>query len=117
MKIYLAIPYTGNENSSFIKANRIAAKLMNEGHIVFSPISHSHSIDSQCDLDKKWEFWKKQDESFIEWCDELYVVMLNGWKESVGVNAEMEIAKRLGKPIKYIEYKTEPINGKTNIQT
>ena len=103
MKIYLAIPYSGMENISFIKANRAAAKLMLEGNIVFSPISMSHPIASQCDLPGDWEFWKKFDEAFIEWCDELHVVCLEGWGISKGVQAEMKIAKMMGKPIVLIK--------------
>ena len=103
MKIYLAIPYSGNENSSFVKANRKAAELMNQGNIVFSPISHTHPIASQCDLPADWEFWKKQDESFIEWCDAVYVYCLPGWRESRGVVAEIKLAINLGKEIIYSE--------------
>ena len=44
MKIYLAIPYTGIEEESFNIANKVAARLIEDGHIVVSPISHSHSI-------------------------------------------------------------------------
>jgi hypothetical protein len=29
--------------------------------------------------------------------------MLPGWKESVGVKAEIEIAHSLGKPVEYVE--------------
>ncbi len=36
------------------------------------------------------------------WCDKVYVFMQDGWKESVGLNAEIKIAKELGKPIIYI---------------
>lgn len=103
MKIYLAIPYSGQENISFIKANRAAAKLMLEGNIVFSPISMSHPIASQCDLPGDWEFWKKLDEAFIEWCDEMHVVCLPEWEKSKGVQAEMKIAKMMGKPIVLIK--------------
>ena len=98
-KIYLAIPYSGNENSSFIKANRAAGKLLMDGNIVFSPISMSHPIASQCDLPGDWAFWKKFDEAFIEWCDEMHVICLDGWEKSKGVCAEMKIATRLEKPI------------------
>ena len=107
MKIYLAIPYTGNEIKSFQTANLVAGLLMNQGHIVLSPISHTHPIAQECDLPKEWGFWKKQDESFIGWCDELHIVKLNGYENSTGVNAEIEIAKTLGKPVKYIEFKNE----------
>jgi hypothetical protein len=107
MKIYLAIPYTGSENESFRVINLVAGMLINQGHIVLSPVSHTHPIAVECDLPKDWKFWKRQDESFIGWCDELHIVKLNGYEKSKGVNAEIKIAKRIGKPIKYIEYKNE----------
>ena len=103
MKIYLAISYTGNESKSFRIANLVAGALMRQGHIVFSPISHTHPIAKVCNLPKDWEFWKSQDEAFIGWCDELHVAMLKGWQKSTGVTAEMKIAKQLKKPIKFIE--------------
>ena len=104
MKIYLAIPYTGNENQSFKVANLVAGVLMQQGHIVFSPISHTHPIAIECDLPKGWEYWKAFDESFISFCDEIHIIKLTGYEKSKGVNGEIEIAKRIGKPIKYIEY-------------
>ena len=104
MKIYLAIPYTGIEEESFNVANKVAAKLMSEGHIVFSPISHTHPIALAGNLPKGWDYWKTFDECFIEWCDELHIVQMKidgdaKIARSTGVNAEIEIAKRLGKPM------------------
>ena len=104
-KIYLAIPYTGIEELSFKVANYIAAKLMNEGNIVFSPISHSHHIAAQNELESGWDYWKKFDESFIGWCDIVAIVMLIGWERSKGVNGEIDIADSFGKPITYIDPK------------
>jgi hypothetical protein len=107
MKIYLAIPYSGFEEESFRVANKIAAKLMNEGHLVFSPISHTHPIALAGNLPIGWEYWKKFDESFLEWCDTLYVIIMdnNGTERieaSKGVNGEMNITTSLSKPIIYI---------------
>jgi hypothetical protein len=109
MKIYLAIPYSGMADESFRIANEVSSKLMNEGHIVFSPISHSHPIAIAHNLPTDWEFWKKFDESFIEWCDELWVVIIgeNGYElcnKSKGVTAEMQIAKGYGKQIREYGY-------------
>ena len=99
MKIYLALPYTGQENYSFQVANNEAGQLMKQGHIVFSPISHTHPIAVECGLPTDWDYWKVFDTAFIEWCDQLYVLCLDGWVSSKGVNAEIEIAKELGKPV------------------
>lgn len=44
-----------------------------------------------------WNTW------FISRCEELWVLMLDGWKESTGVTAETAIARALGKPTYYVE--------------
>jgi len=102
VKIYLATPYTGNEFESFKNVNRIAGELMNAGHIVFSPISHTHPIACECEMPKHWEFWKKFDECFIEWCDELWICDFGDWTKSKGVLGEIKIAHKLNKQIKFI---------------
>jgi Domain of unknown function (DUF1937) len=91
---------------------------MNDGHIVFSPISHSHPIAVSNKLPGHWEFWKKFDESFIEWCDELHVICLHRHKDekydgalliqnSKGVQSEIGIARSLNKEIKSFHYHGE----------
>jgi len=103
--IYLAIPYTGMESESFRIANLTAARLMNEGHLVFSPISHSHPIAKQCDLPGDHAYWKEWNRSFIEhWADEVHVVSEHEgqplpWRESTGVQDEIEVAEMLSKPV------------------
>ena len=107
-RIYLAIPY--NDPSSEIRnerfeiANKVTAGLMNLGYNVFSPISHSHPIAVQCNLPRGYEFWKEWNKTFIEWCDELYVVCIDGWRESRGVQDEISIATEMGKKVVLIGY-------------
>lgn len=108
-KIYLAIPYSGMEEESFKIANETAAELMIEGHIVYSPISHNHPIAKERGLPTGWEYWAAFDEEFIKWCDELYVINIgeDGHKlieKSKGCQAEIKIAKKLGKEIKVVHY-------------
>lgn len=102
IKIYLAAPYACNRERHFREINEMAAALLNRDYIVFSPITHNHPIAMQERLPTDWNFWKKQDLPFLEWCDELYVYTLTGWESSVGVKAEMDYAKVLGKPIYFI---------------
>lgn len=106
MKAYLASPYT-NDDKKIVefrvkKTNKAAAELMSQGHIVFSPISHSHHMAMENDMPTTFEFWKKQNHAFIDWCDGVYILELQGWKESKGVADEMEYAIKTGKPIYYI---------------
>ena len=102
-KIYLAIPYShrdhGVRTARFRRVNRVAAHLFQQGHLVFSPISHSHPIACQCGLPKGYDFWQKWSRSFIDWCDAVYVVAIDGWEKSKGVQAEIKAAKEMGKDI------------------
>ena len=112
-KIYLAIPYSGYKYKSFALANEIAAKLIEKGHIVFSPISMSHPIAELGTLDGNWEVWKKIDLEFIDWCDEVVVVNfdLKAVENSVGVQEELEYARGKGKIIttyyEWAEYQSD----------
>ena len=93
-KIYLCCPYSHPNESERLKrfeyANKAAAYLMLRGYVVFSPISHSHSIANYIGNHLSHDFWLKQDFAFIDWADELYVLMLPGWKDSVGIGIEIE---------------------------
>lgn len=102
MKIYLAIPYTVNPERSFTRANLDAGKIMTLGHIVFSPISHTHPIGLACNLPMGWDYWQDFDYLFIEWCDELWVSSFGDWTKSEGVKGEIKIATQLNKKIKFM---------------
>jgi len=106
MKIYLGVPYSDPDEK--VKEARFEAvtdktgELMNAGHIVYSPITACHPVATRCSLPGTWEYWEALDRSFIEWSDEVWILTLDGWKESTGVNAEIKIAEDLGKPVKFI---------------
>ena len=106
-KIYLACPYSHGDPTvrrrRFEKANTVAARLMKAGHLVFSPISHTHPIAEAGDLPKGWQFWADYDRTFIAWADEIYVLRLPGHITSAGVTAEIDIAGTLGKPVVFID--------------
>lgn len=103
--IYLASPYTHPDSEvrrqRFEAACRAAAELIRMGKTVFSPIAHSHAI-CLYGLPLDWRFWERHDRRYLEMCDEVVVLMLDGWRESAGVQAEIEIAQSLGKPVSYL---------------
>ena len=106
MKIYLATPYSGTLDqkvSRFKAVNKVAARLMREGNLVFSPISHTHPIALAGELPGDWMFWKEYDRTFIEWCDEVHVLKQDGWEDSVGIRNEIMIAAAMEKPVRYID--------------
>jgi len=101
MKIYLACPYSHSDEKimqeRFEAVNKKAGELMIEGHIVFSPISHSHPIQQTMGEDTgNLDFWMKQDMPFVESCDELWVMDIDGWDISEGVLREIAAAEKLG---------------------
>jgi hypothetical protein len=126
---YLASPYTPqkgqyDQNSIMsykqmndIRKNRYedvchaAAWLMQMGEVVFCPISHSHNVDSHLltNTGKRGdgEFWKAQDEPYLELCDKVFVLMIDGWDASPGLKHEVDRAVERGVPVLYIERNEE----------
>jgi len=103
-KIYLAAPYSDPDIAvrrfRVDMVNRKAAKLMEAGHLVFSPLSHSHPISKYCKVDPcNHDFWLRQDLWILEHCDELHILRLPGWESSRGIRLESKYALELGIPI------------------
>jgi hypothetical protein len=105
--IYLAIPYSHPSeevrNYRVRLVSDIAGKLMNEGKVVFSPISHGHIIAEIHKLPTDWEFWEKSCKVFVSRSTKVVVVMVDGWETSKGVSEEVRIANELGIPVEYYE--------------
>lgn len=106
-KIYLAIPYTGMQESSYRQANLASVLILNKGHNVFSPITHSHPLTliDQYEIPHTWEYWQNIDYQFIDWADEVWVLIPEeGFQpivNSIGVQAEIKYAKEQRKKVKY----------------
>lgn len=109
--IYLATPYSHKdkevEKARFEIVTKVSAILTKHGYINFSPITQSHEQSLRCDMPTNWHFWQHIDRCFLRKCDELWVLSLPGWLESVGVTAEIEFAKSLNKTIRLITYREE----------
>ena len=104
--IYLASPYSHPDpairHERFRAACRAAAGLMRSGRTVFSPIVHCHPL-VEFGLPSDWAFWQRCDLEHLKRCDEVIVLTLEGWEASVGVQAEIQIATELGRPVSYLE--------------
>ena len=105
--IYLASPYSHPDKDvvekRFAQVMKITAHLTRFGYIVFSPILHSHPLAVHHRLNGDWDFWKRIDTAFIKASGLLLVAKLDGWEESKGVTAEIEIAEKYGIPIEFLE--------------
>lgn len=76
---------------------------MSQGVLVFSPISHTHGIACHGGLPTDWRFWERYDRAMLAACSRLLVLRLDGWDRSVGVAAEIRIARETGTEVLYID--------------
>jgi hypothetical protein len=105
MKIYLAHRYSGTEEEMeerFQNANRVAGILMEEGHVVFSPVSHSHPISKTMKNELDVDFWLHQDFPMIEWSNAVWIVNAFNWWESNGIRKEIIFAQEINRALKVI---------------
>lgn len=104
---YLSSPYTHADQNiislRYEEALRATIWGWKQGYLVFSPVVYTHQIAVLTpEVDQHWR-WLEFDLRILDICDELWVLMLDGWKESQGVAREMKEAKRRGILIKYID--------------
>ena len=105
--IYLASPYSHSDvevqRQRFEKIMGITAKLMKEGHYIYSPITATHPMAVAHELPTDWNYWKNYLELVLPKCNELWVAKMDGWDKSKGVAGEVELAQKCGMPITYLE--------------
>jgi len=103
---YLAVPYSHPDRAvrtaRFNAVNRAAGMLMRWGEHVFSPISHTHPIVEACRLPFDFDHWEPYNRAVLSCCHKLIVLKLDGWRESVGVQAEIKAARGMGIYIEFL---------------
>ena len=106
--IYLASPYAHSDpfvrEHRYLQAMKVVALLMSRHVLVYSPIVHNHELAKVADAVKLWthDDWLDYDLQMLELSWGLYVLMLPGWAESVGVQRETVHAQKRELPIHYI---------------
>jgi len=105
--IYLASPYSHPDDEvredNYIVVSNIAADMVSNGYVVFSPISYGHNLLGFKNMPSNWEFWFNFCVAFLLRCDKLVVCKMPGWDNSIGVKEEIEIARNCGIEVEYIE--------------
>jgi len=106
---YLATPYSSSNYMEryerFYAVTDAAGKLFQSGINVYSPITHSHPInESQRSMSHLFEVWENYDLYVInKLCKGLIVLKIPGWKESIGVNSEINYANLRKLPVFYLD--------------
>ena len=104
--IYVASPYSHPDavvrNIRYERVLYYCAELMKKGEVAFSPIVYGHqfALLGQAQTDHIW--WKKFNEYMLRSSKEMHVFMLAGWKESAGVNHEIDYADKLNLEVKFV---------------
>lgn len=103
---YLATPYSKYKKGihlAFVEASVFAARLMQQGVKVYSPIAHTHSLAVYGNIDLlNHEIWLPFDHALMSLCEALLVVEMDGWKESKGIQYEIEFFNSKQRPVFYL---------------
>lgn len=114
--VYLAGPYTAKgeqaetdlrkqltQGARFNMLTRYAAQIMAAELLVYSPITHSHPMTLHEPLPGTWAYWERMDREMLSICSELWIMKLDGWEDSEGLQHEIAIAREWRKPVVFIE--------------
>ena len=68
-----------------------------------SPIEYTHPFAVAYHMPNDSHWWRELNYSVLDRCDALWVLQLDGWQESEGVQDEIEYAESKGKRVRYVE--------------
>jgi len=112
--IYLASPYSHFDpkvrEARFELACEACAWLTRKGFLVYSPICHWHPIAVRHQLPTDFGFWSDTDQVMIGVCSHYMILRIDGWKTSLGIKAELQIAINLELDIAHLTKKKDGWN-------
>lgn len=120
--IYLASPYSSDRSDIIERRVRnvqtATAKLIQQGNLIFSPIVHSHPICDQVTFSplntaEAMSGWTQYDHDFIDHCDEVWVLMIDGYDTSRGVSDEIAYAYANNIPVRFVSFPELVISAQT----
>jgi len=94
--IYLASPYTDKDytvmEDRYVIVRDITAALLAHGEIIFSPIVHCHELAKHNDMPRDIDFWWNYNRAMLHKADHLWILTLEGWRNSSGIKRELKFA-------------------------
>ena len=97
--IYLAAPLGHPDpavrQERFDSVNRYCGYLIRQHELVFSPLSFGATLEEDAISNSAWYALGPQ---MLSRCEELRILALNGWQDSVGVTLETRYARQLRIP-------------------
>jgi hypothetical protein len=105
---YLASPYSHplatTRELRYRDARQATAWLLRHRIWAYSPIVHTHEMAIAGGMPADAAFWQDYNHAMIDQADELLVLTIEGWKESVGVTEEITYASDLNLPIRLMTF-------------
>jgi hypothetical protein len=112
--IYLASPYTDKRDhvmaDRYERARTAAAWLTGLRLHVYSPIVHGHAIAEKAQgllgrggIPREFEFWEAHCLHMLRGCESMWIVPLDGWLISKGIDSEVKFCQEFPIPIKVID--------------
>lgn len=103
--IYLATPHSHpspfvREQRYLLAAEYTAFRLL-KGDFIYSPIVHTHQLSLWANFPADFAFFERYDFDMLQRCDQLCVLMIDGWDKSRGVRAEIAFAQVHHIPVVY----------------
>lgn len=100
--IYLASPYT-HADPAVMQQRHDAAMAFTAEQLanrvwVYSPIVHCHEMALRHTLPFDFDFWQEYNFALLSKASHLWILALDGWDQSKGVTAEVDLAARLSIP-------------------
>lgn len=104
--IYVASPYSSPSSdlrhARYLAVRQVIAKhISSQPEALFSPILYTHELANEHDFHYDAKTWIRFNTDMLRKATQLWVVMLPGWVSSIGVTAEIALAKQLLIPITY----------------
>lgn len=107
MILYLSAPYTDPDQTRMARRAELiahaSALLMEEGHVVFSPVTHGAGVAPYLSGEKSHAWWMAQCRGLFDVLVSrrdfaVWVLPLPGWQQSRGVTMELSWAQAGGYP-------------------
>lgn len=105
---YVASPYSDPDpavmEQRYLDIKKVMKRLIDLEYIVYSPIMHFHPLTVlYTDLGRDAKFWEEHNYKMLASAKSLLVIEMEGWRESKGIQGEIETAKSLDIPIYFRE--------------
>lgn len=105
MIVYVASPYSHPDPQimqfRYEVIRDYCAELIQQGTFAFSPIIYGHEMAKFNEMPTDAAWWEAFNFAFLSIAQELHVCCMDGWKESKGVQAEIDFAEKNGIPVTY----------------